>query len=48
MSGQSANLTLKESKALQERVQCHPENHQGKKGGGTASTPIDKKVAHQG
>ena len=54
MSGQSANLTLAEAKAMQECVQhpgSHASTHGGSKKGGSSKkggTPIDKKVAHQG
>lgn len=51
MSGQSANLSLKEAKYMQECIQySHGSSHQGKKGGGSkkGGTSIDKKVAHQG
>lgn len=54
MSGQSASLSLKEAKAMQDCVQ-HPGSHalnHGSSGGGGGSkkggTPIDKKVSHQG
>jgi len=54
MSGQSANLTLAEAKAMQECVQAsgsHASNHGGsgkKSGSKKGGTPIDKKVSHQG
>lgn len=52
MSGQSASLSLKEAKAMQECIQ-HEGSH-AKKAGGPGKegkggkTPIDKKVSHQG
>lgn len=53
MSGQSANLSLKEAKAMQECIQ-HEGSHAKKAGGPQKAggkggkTPIDKKVSHQG
>jgi len=53
MSGQSASLSIKEAKAMQECVQ-HPGSQAGKVGGPgkggkkEGHTPIDKKVSHQG
>lgn len=53
MSGQSASLSLKEAKAMQECIQhtgSHALSHGGKKSSGSkkGGTPIDSKVAHQG
>jgi hypothetical protein len=53
MSGQSASLSLKEAKAMQECIQhpgSHALSHGGAKKGGSkkGGTPIDSKVAHQG
>lgn len=54
MSGQSASLSLKEAKAMQECIQhpgSHALSHGGKKSAGSTKkggTPIDQKVAHQG
>lgn len=40
MSGQSANLTLKEAKAMQERTQCG-ENSQGSKKSSSSKEPTE-------
>ena len=56
MSGQSANLTLKEAKAMQERVQCSGSHAQTHGDGGKKTSTGDsvhrkaglKKQAHQG
>lgn len=53
MSGQSAHLSLKEAKAMQERIQVsgnHSQNHGGKKSAGSikGTTGLCEKVAHQG
>jgi len=53
MSGQSAHLSLKEAKAMQERIQhsgTHASTHGGKKSGGSMAKTqgVCEKAPHQG
>jgi hypothetical protein len=48
MSGQSAHMSLKEARAMQERIQVPGTQAACSSKKGASETPMNKKVAHQG